>query len=76
MPLQLLSAESREGEDLSGMDRYLTEILDTQLPNDHLAVIERRYLGKVSHTFSHIQLTIHVQIMVLKVCFLSYYPVT
>ncbi len=67
MPLQLVESGGSGGEDVTKMDEYLEHILGFPLPGPSCQVVERKLVGSVSHTFSHIQLTLRVQLLVLKV---------
>ena len=49
------------------MDRYLHDTLGLPISQGHLEVVERQQLGDVTHTFSHIQLTLRVERLLLKV---------
>ena len=67
MPLQLVDSTSSEEDDTEKLDSYLEQILEFPLPGPSGNVLVRKRVGSVSHTFSHIQLTIRVQLLVLKV---------
>ena len=49
------------------MDMYLNDTLRLPISQGHLEVVERKQLGDVTHTFSHIQLTMRVERLLLKV---------
>ena len=67
MPLQLVDAESSKEDDAQVLDSYLNNSLQLPLSCGDVEVVERTQLGSVSHTFSHIQLTLRVQLLVLEV---------
>lgn len=67
MPLQLVENDSSPEEDNRIIDVYLQQILGFLPPNNDVEIIERKRMGNVSHTFSHIQLTLRVQLLVLEV---------
>ena len=69
MPLQLLEDDSSEEGDLNLINAYLEQILELPLPDASVEIVERKRLGTVSHTFSHIQLTLRVQSLVIRVSF-------
>ena len=67
MPLQLVDSESSKDEDTRVLDSYLGDSLQLPLSGGSVDVVERTQLGSVSHTFSHIQLTLRVQLLLLEV---------
>ena len=63
----------------------LRQLVDDKLPEligitsmsalGSLQVVKRVHLGSVLHTFSHIQQTMHIELLVLQVCSLVYFLV-
>ena len=66
MPLQLVDGNSSEEGDSEKLDTYLEQVLEFQLPGPSGEIVLRKRVGIVSHTFSHIQLTLRVQLLVLQ----------
>jgi len=71
MPLQLVDGDASKEGDTQVLDSYLGKSLQLPLAGGELEVVERKQLGSVSHTFSHIQLTLRVQLLVIQVGCLS-----
>ena len=71
MPLQIVDSESSEEDDSNKIDAYLEQVLGFQLPGPLGHIVERKRIGSVSHTFSHIQLTLRVQLLIFKVSMTS-----
>lgn len=55
---------------VSAADNSLPELIGTTSMSalGSLHIVQRLHLGTVSHTFSHIQQTVHVELLVLQVC--------
>lgn len=66
MPLKLVGADSLEEDDPGVMNAYLEAVLGHPLPCESTEIVERKRVGMVSHTFSHIQLTLRVHLLTLK----------
>lgn len=66
MPLQLVDGDASKEGDTQVLDSYLGKSLQLPLAGGELEVVERKQLGSVSHTFSHIQLTLRVQLLVIQ----------
>jgi hypothetical protein len=69
MPLQLVDIDSSKEDDIQVLDSYLSDSLQLKVSDKAVKVVDRLQLGSVSHTFSHIQLTLRVQLLLLEVMF-------
>ena len=69
MPLQLVDGESSEEGDSEKLDAYLEQVLGFPLPGPSGKILVRKQVGTVSHTFSHIQLTLRVELLVIEARF-------
>lgn len=66
MPLQLVDIDSSKEDDIQVLDSYLSDSLQLKVSDKAVKVVDRLQLGSVSHTFSHIQLTLRVQLLLLE----------
>lgn len=66
-PAKLTDPETNEAERRDMLDGYLEEDLGVPLSEGGLEIVDRRHLGEVTHTFSHIRLTLGVERLLLKV---------
>ena len=65
MPLQLVESNCSKEQREEVMTLYLNKVLDLHLADKK--ILNRRYLGQIVHVFSHIRLTVQVEIMSLLV---------
>lgn len=59
--------DSTRSQDILAMDSYLRDSLQVPVAGKGVAVVARDELGVVTHTFSHVFLTLKVERIVLKV---------